>query len=384
MAVFSSTGLAVGGRIKPDVTAPGFFISSANSNADGDCAIAEMAGTTHAMAVTAGAVALIRQYFREGFYPSGKRGKGFSGGKDGISFEGGFIPSGALMKAMTIAAGQVMPGVFPQPTAAQGAPLNGYPNPYSGYGRVQLNQVLFGEENGKTAGDRLFVIDGESVATGEERVYTIPTRADDEGFGTEFKVVLVWTDPPAEPNSQNPLVNNLDLDVDGQNGNSDGTGAAPDTVNNVEAVRLTATAGGTIEVKVKGTSVVEGGSQKFALVVTGPLSLTSPPPAPPPAASDLGGTPDIDEGPATAISRCKSDGQRQRLQTYSRCKTDSGGGNDDSLVMYLYILTGVLGLFGPTLIVLLVVRRRKHRTQPPQSSASNAAPQQVKVTVAQN
>merc|ERR1719301_342579 len=104
------------------------------------------------MAVTAGAVALIRQYFREGFYPSGKRGKGFS-------------------------AGQVMPGVFPQPTAAQGAPLNGYPNPYSGYGRVQLNQVLFGEENGKTAGDRLFVIDGESVATGEERVYTIPTRA---------------------------------------------------------------------------------------------------------------------------------------------------------------------------------------------------------------
>ena len=377
MAVFSSTGLAVGGRIKPDVTAPGFFISSANSNADGDCPIAEMAGTSMATPITAGNVALIRQYLREGFYPTGKRGNDLGGN----NFEGGMIPSGALMKAMTIAAGQVMPGVFPQPTAAQGAPLNGYPNPYSGYGRVQLNQVLFGEENGKTAGDRLFVIDGESVATGEERVYTITTRADDEGFGTEFKVVLVWTDPPAEPNSQNPLVNNLDLEVDGQNGNSDGTGAAPDTVNNVEAVRLTATAGGTIEVKVKGTSVVEGGPQKFALVVTGPLSLTSPPPAPPPAASDLGGTPDIDEGPATAISRCKSDGQRQRLQTYSRCKTDSGGGNDDSLVMYLYILTGVLGLFGPTLIVLLVVRRRKHRTQPPQSSASNAAPQQVEVMV---
>ena len=110
---------------------------------------------------------------------------------------------------------------------------------------MQLNQVLFGEENGKTAGDRLFVIEGESVATGEEKVYTIPTRANDEGFGTEFKVVLVWTDPPAEPNSQNALVNNLDLEVDGQNGNSDGTGAAPDTVNNVEAVRteLNGTAG---------------------------------------------------------------------------------------------------------------------------------------------
>ncbi len=276
MAVFSSTGLAVGGRIKPDVTAPGFFISSANSNADGDCPITEMAGTSMATPITAGNVALIRQYLREGFYPTGKRGNDLGGN----NFEGGMIPSGALMKAMTIAAGQVMPGVFPQPTAAQGAALNGYPNQYSGYGRTQLNTVLFGEEGGKTAGDRLFIIDGETVATGEEKVYTIPTRADDEQFGNEFKAVLVWTDPPAEPISQNPLVNNLDLEVDGQNGNSDGGGGGPDTVNNVEAVRLTPTAGGTIEVKVKGTSVVEGGPQKFALVITGPLSLTSPPPAP--------------------------------------------------------------------------------------------------------
>ena len=273
MAVFSSTGLAVGGRIKPDVTAPGFFISSANSNADGDCPITEMAGTSMATPITAGNVALIRQYLREGFYPTGKRGNDLGGN----NFDGGMIPSGALMKAMTISAGQVMPGVFPQPNAGAGPPLSGYPNDYSGYGRTQLNQVLFGKEGGKTAGDRLFIIDGETVATGEEKVYTIPTRGDDDGFGTEFKAVLVWTDPPAEPISQNPLVNNLDLEVAGQNGNG---GAAPDTVNNVEAVRIATTPGGTVEVKVKGTSVVEGGPQKFALVVTGPLSLTSPPPAP--------------------------------------------------------------------------------------------------------
>ena len=268
--------MAVGGRIKPDVTAPGFFIFSANSNAAGDCPITEMAGTAQAMAVTAGAVALIRQYFREGFYPSGERGKDLGGN----NFEGGIIPSGALMKAMTISAAQVMPGVFPQPPGTAGQALNGYPNQYSGYGRVQLNQVLFAKENGRTAGGRLFLIDGETVATGEEKVYTIPTRGDDEGFGTEFKVVLVWTDPPAEPISQNPLVNNLDLEVDGQNGNSDGGGGAPDTVNNVEAVRIANTNSETVEVKVKGTSVVEGGPQKFALVVTGPLQLTSPPPAP--------------------------------------------------------------------------------------------------------
>ena len=280
LADFSSTGLAVGGRIKPDVTAPGFFISSANSNADGDCPITEMAGTSMATPITAGNVALIRQYLREGFYPTGKRGNNLGGN----NFDCGMIPSGALMKAMTISAGQVMPGRFPQPDRDQGPTLDGYPNQYSGYGRTQLNTVLYAEDNGKTAGDRLFIIDGETVATGEEKVYTIPTRADDEEWGTEFKVVLVWTDPPAEPISNNPLVNNLDLEVDGLNGNSDGnTGAARDTVNNVEAVKLTATAGGTIEVKVKGTSVVEGGPQKFALVVTGPLQLTSPPPAPRPS-----------------------------------------------------------------------------------------------------
>ena len=276
MAVFSSTGLAVGGRIKPDVTAPGFFISSANSNAAGDCPITEMAGTSMATPITAGNVALIRQYLREGFWPEGERGNDLGGN----NFDGSIIPSGALMKAMTISAAQVMPGVFPQPPDGAGQALGGYPNQYSGYGRVQLNQVLFAKENGRTAGGRLFLIDGETVATGEEKVYTIPTRGDDEGFGTEFKVVLVWTDPPAEPISQNPLVNNLDLEVDGQNGNSDGGGGAPDTVNNVEAVRIANTNSETVEVKVKGTSVVEGGPQKFALVVTGPLQLTSPPPAP--------------------------------------------------------------------------------------------------------
>ena len=61
MALFSSTGLAVGGRIKPDVAAPGFMVSSANSNSAGECPVTEMAGTSMATPITAGDVALIRQ-----------------------------------------------------------------------------------------------------------------------------------------------------------------------------------------------------------------------------------------------------------------------------------------------------------------------------------
>ena len=292
MALFSSTGLAVGGRIKPDVTAPGFLISSSNSNSAGDCPIVEMAGTSMATPITAGDVALIRQYLREGFYPSGERGKDLGGN----NFEGGRIPSGALMKAMTIAAGQKMPGNFrnvdledPGDTGMNGKV---YPNQYEGYGRVQLNQVLFakveaGEDTpGQSAGDRLFIVDGETLATGGEIVYDVATRGDTDGFGAEIKVVLVWTDPPGEPISANPLVNNLDLLVQANgvtfNGNM---GPTADTVNNVEAVKITDAASGVVTVTVKGTSVVGGdGPQKFALVITGPLAMTSPPPAarPPP------------------------------------------------------------------------------------------------------
>ena len=242
--------------------------------------------------ITAGDVALIRQYLREGFYPSGERGKDLGGN----NFEGGRIPSGALMKAMTIAAGQKMPGNFrnvdledPGDTGMNGKV---YPNQYEGYGRVQLNQVLFakveaGEDTpGQSAGDRLFIVDGETLATGGEIVYDVATRGDTDGFGAEIKVVLVWTDPPGEPISANPLVNNLDLLVQANgvtfNGNM---GPTADTVNNVEAVKITDAASGVVTVTVKGTSVVGGdGPQKFALVITGPLAMTSPPPAarPPP------------------------------------------------------------------------------------------------------
>ena len=59
--------------------------------------------------------------------------------------------------------------------------------------------------------------------------------------------------------------------------------------------------------------------------------------------SDGRGRPEIDEGAATAIR-------------------GGGGGGNDSLVMY--ILTGVLGLFGLTLIVLLVVSRFTEKAKP--------------------
>merc|ERR1719203_2454083 len=69
MAVFSSQGPATPAapRYKPDVAAPGFLVLSANSNDNAECGTTVMSGTSMATPVTAGAVALVRQYLREGY-----------------------------------------------------------------------------------------------------------------------------------------------------------------------------------------------------------------------------------------------------------------------------------------------------------------------------
>ena len=92
----------------------------------------------------------------------------------------------------------------------------------------------------------------------------------DAVLGTELKATLVWTDPPAQPNSRQPLINNLDLvvELNGQTLRGNGEQAG-DTANTVEQVLTQATAGD-VTIKVVGTGVQEG-TQTYALVVSGPF-----------------------------------------------------------------------------------------------------------------
>ena len=129
----------------------------------------------------------------------------------------------------------------------------------------------------------MLLVDGQdaTVTSGDQVVYEIATRAADSLLGTELKVTLTWTDPPGTPISQNPIVNNLDLIVELNDGAPlYGNDNPTDAVNTVETVTIANAASSTVRVTVKGTNVPEG-PQKFALVVTGPLSLISPPPAAP-------------------------------------------------------------------------------------------------------
>ena len=83
------------------------------------CDVIEYRGTSMATPVTAGAAAIARQYFRDGFYPSGRRSKN------------SYHPSGALMRAALIG------GAFPMDGFTDwGMPLEPPPSSRQGHGRV--------------------------------------------------------------------------------------------------------------------------------------------------------------------------------------------------------------------------------------------------------
>jgi len=270
VAYFSSQGPTVANnaadRIKPDVVAPGFSVTSANSNSAGDCPITEMAGTSMATPVTAGDVALIRQYLREGWYPTGAKNSANSN-----------LPSGALLKAMVIQSAVALTGLH------NNQPLGPTPSNVQGFGRVQLDRVLFPLAGTTTPDKRLLMVDGGTTgtigATGVEKTFTVPTTGTDAVLGQQFKVTLVYTDPPAQPLANTPLVNNLDLKVvytttAGANATLWGNGINNgDPKNNVEQVSFSlanAEPSAKVWVTVIGKSVPQP-PQKFAVVVTGPL-----------------------------------------------------------------------------------------------------------------
>lgn len=77
IAYFSSFGPTIDGRVKPDIVAPGVLTSAGSDKAfsnkvDGSCRQSKQQGTSMATPVVAGNAALIRQYFMDGFYPTGE------------------------------------------------------------------------------------------------------------------------------------------------------------------------------------------------------------------------------------------------------------------------------------------------------------------------
>ncbi len=262
MASFSSCGPTADGRIKPDLTMPGSSIVSANADrsvTSNNCGTQALSGTSMAAPGAAGSAALVRQYFTEGWYPSGAP-----------LLADAFTPSAALLKATLLNSAVNMTGTTAIPGNCQG------------WGRVLLDNAMH------FAGDsRELFVEDDTVgfaqgSSNEDRTFTL-----DVGASTEpLKVSLTWTDFPATPLAAVTLVNDLDLTVTTPGGTvyrgnvfasgASTTGGSADRRNSVEQVLIPSPATGTYTVTVR-SFTVPSGPQPFAVVATGSFGTACSP-----------------------------------------------------------------------------------------------------------
>jgi hypothetical protein len=251
-------------RLKPDLVAPGTITSAA---ANTPCGAQIEYGTSMATPVVAGAAALVRQYYQDGYCPSGAP----------VAADAR-QPSAALLKATLVVGAAPMHGL----EASTGLPLDPPPSMRQGYGRVRLagSLALAGTPASVGAPRRMAVADSVPAVAGEVHVYCLGA-----GTGGAVGVTLAWTDPPASPAAARSLVNDLDLVVvvvrvaaGGAaastrvlgNGGSRNDSALPDSVNNVESVRLPPGPAARLEVQVRAAAVqAQFGPQPYALIVVG-------------------------------------------------------------------------------------------------------------------
>ncbi|HVE82462.1 MAG TPA: S8 family serine peptidase, partial [Myxococcales bacterium] len=243
VAAFSSRGPTRDGRVKPDVVAPGTFILSTRSTqlAPNNFAWRAfppsklyffMGGTSMATPLTAGAVALLREYLRK---------------KQGLK-----KPSAAMLKAALIAGADRLPGYAPPGVVM---------DPHQGYGRVNVSAVT-----SPPAGVKAQFLDvAPGLQTGAMHQLVINASGN-----VPLRVVLAYSDAPGPQ-----LVNNLNLILvspKGQRvtGNQPSTGGtlALDTQNNVEVAHVPQPAAGQWTVQVLASNVPQG-PQPFAVVVMG-------------------------------------------------------------------------------------------------------------------
>jgi subtilase family protein len=258
MASFSSCGPTKDGRIKPEITVPGSNIVSARNDGNSgtnNCSTLTLSGTSMASPGAAGLTALIRQYYTDGWYPTGSK----------VSTNG-FTPSGALLRATLVNSAVNMTGTTAIPANCQG------------WGRVLLENALFftGQTRKLWLSDTAAAFNTGSV--NEDRTFTFTV-----GTGESFKATLAWTDFPSTPAASVNINNDLDLIVTGPtgtvwrgnvfSGGNSATGGAADRKNTLEQVLLATPAAGTYTVTVRSFNVPNG-PQPFSLVVTG--NVTGP------------------------------------------------------------------------------------------------------------
>ena len=267
LSITSSRGPAADGRIKPDLTAPGTNVSSAQYGFFGcgpnmiDAEHVYCSGTSMAQPHVAGAAALFSEWWQRGQ---------------------GSLPSPALIKAALVH------GARDLTDTGEGKPYSTgpIPNPDEGWGLVNLDLTV------APATPTLHRDEGGVVLTASGQEWTIEVALADPNL--PLNATLVWTDAPGAVGASPALVNDLDLSVEGSlgivwlgnaliDGESDPVLTQPDRLNTVEAIRVPRPPHDVFTVRVRAENLVgdalpgQGGplEQDFALIVENALVPTS-------------------------------------------------------------------------------------------------------------
>ena len=254
-----SAGPTNDGRRKPEIMAPGCStVSSASSGSTCTFSGSGWTGTSMACPAVAGCGLLARQYYTDGFYPTGAAVPADA-----------FTPTGALIKATLLNSATDMTGI------------TGFPSNSEGWGRVLLDDALF-----FTGDARKLIVNDVRNATGltatQSAVYNFTVNSNAQ----PLEATLVWTEKEATINANPAYINNLNLSVTGPTGTYLGnvfssgqsaTGGSADLKNNVEEVLLTVPAAGAYTLTINAATVNPlYGPQGYALVITGDVALVAP------------------------------------------------------------------------------------------------------------
>jgi subtilisin family serine protease len=257
LAGFSSRGPTDDGRIKPDVFAPGTNILSCRSSVTGagtgwgvhDAYYVYMGGTSMSTPITAGAMALVRQFYN---------------GTLGMD-----SPSGALMKATMInGAMDMTPGQYGAPNLTV-QEIQGRPDMHQGWGRINVSRSLDPE-----GGNLAFIDNLEGIGTDDRMVSYFTVSSSD----IPLRLTMAYSDAPASTSASITLVNDLDLQLIAPNGSvyngNDMTSPFNnfhDRLNPVEGIEIATPSIGTWKVIINGYNVPIG-EQHYALVGSGDIS----------------------------------------------------------------------------------------------------------------
>ncbi|KAG2392168.1 hypothetical protein C9374_012420 [Naegleria lovaniensis] len=294
LAYFSSRGPAVGDRIKPDVTGIGYNVVSGHSDGStstnqcstigpvqaNSAALMTNQGTSMATPLTAGAVALLREFFQN---------------KKSI-----ITPSGPLLKAALVHSSIPMSGSVAYSTdETQRRKLSqlGTPNSYEGFGRVFLGSLLNNQDGtplSMSINEKSFSNTGESLRLCFKRKSTQTVKT-----SPFFKATLAWYDYPGSVAVTPQLISDLNLFVNTYVSSSSSSGndnSKPsqltviagnygnklDTTNNVERIVVEqlpevsnsdSNSSVYVSVAVYITSIMTGVSQPYALLLTYPTEM---------------------------------------------------------------------------------------------------------------